>query len=115
MKAPEPSFCTRSGARIAYYEYGKGGPVLLVHGFASSAQVNWFGTSWVKTLCDAGYRCIALDNRGHGESEKFYSADDYGPDIIICRCHWLAGSSANRFLSGDWLFHGGTYLGMDGL
>ena len=45
---------------------GKGDPVLLIHGFASSHYVNWVSPGWFKTLNDDGYRAIALDNRGHG-------------------------------------------------
>ena len=56
--------------------------ILLIHGFASSAMVNWVGTGWTKLLSDAGYRVIALDNRGHGKSSKFYTPQEYGPDIF---------------------------------
>lgn len=52
-------------------------PVLLIHGFASSAHVNWVYPSWVTTLTRAGYRVIALDNRGHGGSEKLYDPAAY--------------------------------------
>ena len=58
------------------------GIVLLVHGFASTATMNWVGTGWTQALCEAGYRVIALDNRGHGASQKFYTPEDYGPDIF---------------------------------
>jgi pimeloyl-ACP methyl ester carboxylesterase len=51
---------------------GPGDPVCLVHGFASNHAVNWVNTLWVKALGDAGYRVIALDNRGHGRSDKLY-------------------------------------------
>ena len=44
--------------------------------------MNWIGTGWVKLLNDNGYRVVALDNRGHGASSKFYSPEDYGPDIF---------------------------------
>ncbi len=53
-------------------------PVLLIHGFASNHVVNWVATSWTRTLTGAGYRVIAFDNRGHGESTKLYDPDDYG-------------------------------------
>ena len=56
--------------------------ILLIHGFASSAQVNWVSTGWVKRLNEAGYRVVVIDNRGHGKSTKFYRAEDYGPDIF---------------------------------
>jgi pimeloyl-ACP methyl ester carboxylesterase len=52
-------------------------PILLIHGFASSAHVNWVYPSWVTTLTGAGYRVIALDNRGHGGSEKLYDPEAY--------------------------------------
>jgi pimeloyl-ACP methyl ester carboxylesterase len=59
---------------------GPGDPVLLIHGFASSHYVNWVSPGWFKTLNDAGYRAIALDNRGHGSSTKSYDEADYTPD-----------------------------------
>ncbi len=45
---------------------------MLVHGFASTAQVNWVHPGWVATLTGSGRRVIALDNRGHGASTKLY-------------------------------------------
>jgi pimeloyl-ACP methyl ester carboxylesterase len=71
-----------SGAvRIAYVDHpadaGGGKPIVLVHGFASNHAVNWVNTQWVKVLTRAGYRVIALDNRGHGQSEKLYDPEAY--------------------------------------
>jgi pimeloyl-ACP methyl ester carboxylesterase len=66
------------GVSIAYLDEGEGSPILLIHGFASNAQVNWVNTSWVTTLKRAGFRVIAIDNRGHGESEKLYDTAAYG-------------------------------------
>lgn len=54
-------------------------PVLLIHGFASSHAVNWIATGWIKTLNDAGYRTVAIDNRGHGKSSSSYEPADYEP------------------------------------
>jgi len=67
--------------RIAYFDVGPrdGFPVLLIHGFASTAHVNWVFTGWVRTLTDAGYRVIALDNRGHGDSDKPHDPGLYTP------------------------------------
>lgn len=62
---------------VAYLDKGEGQPVVLVHGFASNAEVNWLGPGWVKTLVEAGYRVVAIDNRGHGESSKFHNEEDY--------------------------------------
>jgi pimeloyl-ACP methyl ester carboxylesterase len=71
-----PSFLS-DGISIAYEIYGEGPPVLLIHGFGSSGQVNWINTGWVETLTGAGYRVVTIDNRGHGQSQKLYSEDLY--------------------------------------
>ncbi len=66
-----------ASARIDYLDQGCGPPVLLVHGFGSTKEVNWVNTGWVKRLLAQGFRVIAHDNRGHGGSEKFYQREDY--------------------------------------
>lgn len=66
------------GFDIAYEIYGEGPPVVAVHGFASNGQVNWFATGWVEALNAGGYQVIAMDNRGHGKSEKLYDPSVYG-------------------------------------
>lgn len=65
------------GVEIAFLDEGKGEPVVLVHGFASNAAVNWVQPGWVTTLTRAGYRAVALDNRGHGQSGKLYDPAAY--------------------------------------
>jgi pimeloyl-ACP methyl ester carboxylesterase len=70
------------GVEIAYSDQGEGQPVLLIHGFASNSHVNWEATGWVRTLLGAGYRVIAIDNRGHGESEKLYDPQQYSAPIM---------------------------------
>jgi pimeloyl-ACP methyl ester carboxylesterase len=62
---------------IAYLDEGSGEPIVLVHGFASSKQINWVNPGWVSTLMRAGRRVIALDNRGHGQSSKLYDPAAY--------------------------------------
>jgi pimeloyl-ACP methyl ester carboxylesterase len=62
---------------IAYLDEGEGEPIMLVHGFASSKEVNWVNTAWVTTLTRAGRRVVALDDRGHGQSSKLYNPADY--------------------------------------
>jgi pimeloyl-ACP methyl ester carboxylesterase len=71
-----------AGVEIAFTDEGKGEPVLLIHGFASNTRVNWVSTGWTKHLLDAGFRVIAFDHRGHGESEKLYSAEHYGAPLM---------------------------------
>ena len=63
------------GVEIAYLDEGEGEPIFLVHGFASNAGTNWVFPGRVKTLRDAGYRVIAHDNRGHGNSCLLYTSD----------------------------------------
>src|SRR5436190_343110 len=65
------------GVEIAFLDEGEGEPIVLVHGFASTAQVNWVHPGWVTTLTRAGRRVIALDNRGHGASSKLYDPAAY--------------------------------------
>jgi pimeloyl-ACP methyl ester carboxylesterase len=50
---------------------------VLVHGFASTKEVNWVATGWVTELNRAGRRIVALDNRGHGASTKLYDPSAY--------------------------------------
>ena len=74
-------FFQSQGVSIAYVDLradeGANDPVILVHGFASNHLVNWVNTSWTRTLNRAGFRVIALDNRGHGESAKLYDPELY--------------------------------------
>jgi pimeloyl-ACP methyl ester carboxylesterase len=74
-----PTF--RNGpVEIAYIDEGAGDPIVLVHGFASTKEINWVNPGWVTTLTRAGYRVIALDDRGHGASSKLYDPADYDTD-----------------------------------
>jgi pimeloyl-ACP methyl ester carboxylesterase len=66
-----PSF-HNGDVEIAYLDEGEGDPILLVHGFASTKNVNWVYPTWVSELKKNGRRAIALDNRGHGDSAKLY-------------------------------------------
>lgn len=70
------------GVEIAFIDEGEGEPVLLIHGFASNVEVNWVSTRWVDTLNRAGYRVIAMDNRGHGKSQKLYDTEAYGAPLM---------------------------------
>lgn len=70
------------GVNIAYLDEGEGGPVVLVHGFASTKEVNWVNPGWVATLTRAGRRAIALDNRGHGASGKLYDPAAYHSAVM---------------------------------
>jgi len=66
-----------AGVKIHYQEAGAGEAVMLVHGFASTAEHNWGGTGWIAALSEK-YRVIALDVRGHGLSDKPRAPESYG-------------------------------------
>ena len=68
---------------IDYLDEGDGDPIVLVHGIASTKEVNWVLPGWVSTLVKAGRRAIALDNRGHGQSTKLYEPADYHTDKMV--------------------------------
>lgn len=73
------------GVPIATYDLGDpDAPVVLaVHGFASSAYANWVATGWVRELNRAGYRVIALDQRGHGRSGKPHEPVAYTMELLV--------------------------------
>jgi pimeloyl-ACP methyl ester carboxylesterase len=76
-----PNF-NHGDVEIAYLDEGEGEPIVLVHGFASSKNVNWVYPTWVSELRKGGRRVVALDNRGHGESSKLYDVSDYSIPIM---------------------------------
>lgn len=57
-------------------------PILLIHGFASTLQINWVNPRWVDTLTQAGRRTVAFDNRGHGRSDKLYAPEAYRSSVM---------------------------------
>jgi non-heme chloroperoxidase len=60
--------------KLFYTDQGKGQTVVLIHGFPLDAE------SWGKqqaALLDAGYRVIAYDRRGFGQSSKTHAGSDY--------------------------------------
>src|SRR5437660_4781528 len=68
---------------IDVLDEGEGDAIILVHGFASTKEMNWVHPGWVSTLRRAGKRVVALDNRGHGRSTKLYQPADYTIDAMV--------------------------------
>lgn len=66
-----------NGVKIHYEDTGRGEPVILVHGLYSSAKMNWDFPGITAALAKQ-CRVIALDNRGHGQSDKPKAEDQYG-------------------------------------
>jgi pimeloyl-ACP methyl ester carboxylesterase len=67
---------------LDYLDEGEGDPIVLVHGFASTKDMNWGYPSWLTTWRNAGRRVIAFDNRGHGRSSKLYGPQDYAVSLM---------------------------------
>ena len=59
---------------LHYVDLGSGQPVVLIHGWPLSHRM-W--ESQITALTDAGYRCIAYDRRGFGESGRPTGGYDY--------------------------------------
>ena len=77
-------FLDAGGVRIRYVERGAGAPVVLVHGFTASIERGWIETGVLPDLA-RDYRVIALDLRGHGNSDKPREPrayDELGLDVI---------------------------------
>ncbi len=69
-----------NGIRIHAVEQGTGPLVLMLHGFPES----WY--SWrhqLDGLAQAGYRAVAIDQRGYGRSSKLGTTDAYRIDRLV--------------------------------
>lgn len=69
-------FIAKDSTRIYYEVYGKGTPVLLVHGFMNTGA-NWKKSALFTQLLNAGYQIIIPDLRGNGQSDKPHTAAGY--------------------------------------
>jgi len=107
------------GIPIAYLDEGPrdGDPILLIHGFASTAHVNWVYPGWVKLLAGDGRRVIAVDNRGHGESGKptdpraFHSRTMMAEDMVRLLDHLeIDRADVMGYSMGAWI---SAYLAID--
>jgi pimeloyl-ACP methyl ester carboxylesterase len=83
-KAPNFQRFSHSGLEFSYFDEGErdGAPTLLIHGFASSALVNWVNPGWVHSFVQHGRRVIGIDNRGHGGSAKPHDSAAYHPSLM---------------------------------
>jgi pimeloyl-ACP methyl ester carboxylesterase len=77
-----PSFKSFDGTELAYTDDGSGPPVLLLHGFGSSGEINFHRPGVVDALVGAGHRVITPDARGHGGSGKPHDPAAYVDDAL---------------------------------
>jgi non-heme chloroperoxidase len=71
----------KDGTEIYYKDWGKGPVVTFSHGWPLSSDA-WDGQMFF--LVKHGYRCVALDRRGHGRSSQPSSGNDmngYADDL----------------------------------
>ncbi|KPC80764.1 alpha/beta fold hydrolase [Streptomyces sp. NRRL S-4] len=78
---------THDGLTLRYWSWSRNPdgalpPVVLLHGFAAHARLNWEGTGVVEALVARGHRVYALDARGHGESDRPHDDTFYGESLM---------------------------------
>ncbi len=59
---------------LYYEDYGSGQPIILIHGWPLSHRM-W--DNQIETLVNSGFRVIAYDRRGFGQSSKPFSGYNY--------------------------------------
>jgi pimeloyl-ACP methyl ester carboxylesterase len=134
-RGAEDQFFDSNGVKIRYVVEGKGEPVLLIHGFIINLEANWKQPGIIKGL-SKDYQVIALDNRGHGKSDKPHDPKKYGLEMAedavrlldhlqIKKVHIvgysmgavitakLLATHPDRFLSATLGGHGGLREGAD--
>ena len=99
---PEPRFIDTNGIRLAVYEHGSGPAVILLHGFPELAY------SWrhqLPALADAGFRAVAVDQRGYGRSSVPADVESYRIEALIADINGLLDALQLRnaiFVGHDW-------------
>lgn len=92
----------KPGTQLHFVEMGSGPPVCLCHGFPES----WF--SWrhqIPALADAGFRVLALEMKGYGDSTappdiEEYSQQEICKDLVVFLDK--LGISQAVFIGHDW-------------
>lgn len=82
MKPTTHFFTATDGVRLAWHELGEGRPAVLIHGYVSSADMNWIRFGHAAKVAARGFRVIMPDLRGHGASDKPHDPDLYTPDVL---------------------------------
>ena len=107
---PRRSVTARDGARLFVRDWGAGQPLVFLAGWSLPSDM-W--AYQMAPLCDAGFRCIAYDRRGHGRSDDPGRGYDYntladdlaevldGLDLrgVTLVAHSMSGGEAVRYLS----------------
>lgn len=76
----EEGYLNAGSVRLRFTAEGDGPPVLLLHGFAVSGDLNWRWSGIIKRW-RRRYMVITLDLRGHGRSDRPRGPEAYG---LVC-------------------------------
>lgn len=102
MGARKHDLVNVNGVRIHTVEEGEGPLVILVHGFPEL----WY--SWrfqLPAIAKAGYRVVAIDQRGYGRSSKFWDPDAYRIHRMVDDLVGLVGALGYKdaiLIGHDW-------------
>ncbi len=76
------SYFSSDGVQIHYLTEGEDNePVILIHGFAVNADLNWRRPGIIGLL-SPHFKLISMDLRGHGLSGKPHNPDSYGINMV---------------------------------
>ena len=76
-----PTITTKDGTQIYYKDWGEGSAVTFSHGWPLNSSA-WDGQ--MLFLAQHGFRCVAVDRRGHGRSDqpsRGNNMDQYADDL----------------------------------
>ncbi len=92
-------FAQLGDLRMHYVERGQGPLVVLLHGFP---ETWWSWRHVLPALADAGFRVVAVDLRGYGDTDKHgpYDLDTVTTDV--CRLIESLGEQAAHVVGHDW-------------
>lgn len=74
-------FFDANGCKIHYRVEGNGPPLILVHGYAINADINWRWSGLIRKL-KKHFTVISFDLRGHGLSDKPSKPNSYGLEMV---------------------------------
>lgn len=77
---PKSATFDSNGVEIHYTVQGEGEPLILIHGFTATKELQW-GSMIAELAKD--YRVVAFDNRGHGKSGKPHGKENYGDEMVL--------------------------------
>lgn len=81
-RLPPRFFRSFDGVELAYHELGEGRPLVLIHGYFSTAHENWVRYGHAAAIAERGFRVIMPDLRAHGDSSAPHDPGAYPPDAL---------------------------------